>query len=142
MEPFEIMVSESQERMLCVVTPESVDEVLAVCEHWETRATVIGKVTDRAGLRVLDAGAVVADMPDRGARRRLPALRARPRPARAASCTHRPRPRSPPTAPDAILLGLLASPNIASTPAGLRAVRLHRPVAHGAPARARPMRPC
>ena len=37
LEPFEIMVSESQERMLCVVEPERVDEVLAVCEHWETR---------------------------------------------------------------------------------------------------------
>ena len=36
MEPFEIMVSESQERMLAVVEPARVDEVLAVCERWET----------------------------------------------------------------------------------------------------------
>src|SRR6059058_2749335 len=39
MEPFEIMVSESQERMLCVVSPECVGDVLAVCERWETLAT-------------------------------------------------------------------------------------------------------
>ena len=37
LEPFEIMVSESQERMLCVVSPELVGEVVAVCERWESR---------------------------------------------------------------------------------------------------------
>src|SRR6202051_2272989 len=46
MEPFEIMVSESQERMLCVVEPRRVGEVMAVCERWETLATPIGSVTD------------------------------------------------------------------------------------------------
>src|ERR1019366_1253710 len=46
MEPFEIMVSESQERMLCVVHPDRVAEVVAVCERWETLATPIGTVTD------------------------------------------------------------------------------------------------
>ena len=35
MHPFEIMISESQERMLCVVEPDRVDEVLAVCAKWE-----------------------------------------------------------------------------------------------------------
>ena len=35
MEPFEIMVSESQERMLCVARPECVGAVLDVCERWE-----------------------------------------------------------------------------------------------------------
>src|SRR5215208_531825 len=35
MEPFEIMVSESQERMLCVVEPGKVGDVIAVCEKWE-----------------------------------------------------------------------------------------------------------
>ena len=42
MEPFEIMISESQERMLCVVEPPQLAAVLAVCERWETRATPIG----------------------------------------------------------------------------------------------------
>jgi phosphoribosylformylglycinamidine synthase subunit PurL len=63
MEPFEIMVSESQERMLCVVAPERVGAVLDVCERWEVLATPIGSVTDGDRLRVLTAGAVVADLP-------------------------------------------------------------------------------
>ncbi|MBS1871088.1 MAG: phosphoribosylformylglycinamidine synthase subunit PurL [Actinobacteria bacterium] len=63
MEPFEIMVSESQERMLCVVEPARVDEVLAVCAKWETTATAIGEVTDSGRLRVLSGGEVVGDMP-------------------------------------------------------------------------------
>src|SRR5947209_12295072 len=45
MEAFEIMVSESQERMLCVVAPARVDDVIAVCERWEVLATPIGSVT-------------------------------------------------------------------------------------------------
>jgi phosphoribosylformylglycinamidine synthase len=63
MEPFEIMVSESQERMLCVVEPSRVDEVLAVCATWEVNGTVIGEVTDSGNLRVLDDGDVVGDIP-------------------------------------------------------------------------------
>jgi len=64
MEPFEIMVSESQERMLCVVEPGLVDEVVAVCERWETLATVIGVVNDSGRLRILDGEAgVAADLP-------------------------------------------------------------------------------
>jgi phosphoribosylformylglycinamidine synthase subunit PurL len=63
LEPFEIMVSESQERMLCVVTPDRVDDVIAVCERWETRATPIGEVTDSGRMRILAGGEVVADLP-------------------------------------------------------------------------------
>jgi phosphoribosylformylglycinamidine synthase len=63
MEPFEIMISESQERMLCVVAPERVSAVIDVCEKWETLATPIGCVTDSGHLRVLDRGHPVADMP-------------------------------------------------------------------------------
>ena len=61
MEPFEIMVSESQERMLCVVEPDAVDAVLDVCENWEVLATVIGEVTDTHRFR---------DLQGRRARRR------------------------------------------------------------------------
>jgi phosphoribosylformylglycinamidine synthase len=63
MEPFEIMVSESQERMLGVVEPEKVAEVLAVCEKWQTGAAEIGVVTDSGQVRVLRGGEVVGDMP-------------------------------------------------------------------------------
>ena len=52
MEPFEVMVSESQERMLCVVEPENVAAVLEVCEKWESTATAIGEITDSRRLRV------------------------------------------------------------------------------------------
>jgi phosphoribosylformylglycinamidine synthase len=65
MEPFEIMVSESQERMLCVVEPARLDEVLAVCERWETLATAIGEVTDSGHLRILHRAEPVADLPVR-----------------------------------------------------------------------------
>jgi phosphoribosylformylglycinamidine synthase subunit PurL len=63
MEPFEIMVSESQERMLCVVEPDKVDAVIAVCERWETLATPIGTVSDSGRLRVRSGEELVADLP-------------------------------------------------------------------------------
>ena len=53
MEPFEIMVSESQERMLAVVTPELVDEVMDVCRKWQTVPAVIGEITDSGDFVVL-----------------------------------------------------------------------------------------
>ena len=65
MEPWEVMTSESQERMLAIVTPEDVDRVLDVCAKWEVRATVIGRVTASGRLRILDGweGEVLADVP-------------------------------------------------------------------------------
>jgi phosphoribosylformylglycinamidine synthase len=54
MNPVEVLTSESQERMLAIVTPEDLDEVLALCERWEIRATVVGRVTDSARFRVYD----------------------------------------------------------------------------------------
>src|SRR5436309_4574472 len=63
MEPFDVMISESQERMLCVVAPERVAEVLAACAQWEVRATPIGTVTDTSRLRVFAGEEPVGDMP-------------------------------------------------------------------------------
>jgi len=63
MEPFEIMVSESQERMLAVVEPGRVAEVIAVCEKWQTGSAQIGTVTDNGLVRVLRGGEVVGEMP-------------------------------------------------------------------------------
>jgi phosphoribosylformylglycinamidine synthase len=63
MEPFEIMVSESQERMLGVVEPAKVAEVLAVCEKWQTGSAEIGVVTDSGRVRILRGGEVVGEMP-------------------------------------------------------------------------------
>ena len=67
MAPWEVMTSESQERMLAIVTPEAWPAVEAVCRRWEVRASVIGTVTDGgegAGrLCVRDGITVVGDVP-------------------------------------------------------------------------------
>ena len=66
MEPFEVMTSESQERMLAIVVPDDLDEVLELCARWEVRATVVGRVTGGDGrLRILEGfdGPVLADVP-------------------------------------------------------------------------------
>ncbi len=65
MVPFEVMTSESQERMLAIVSPDALPQVLAVCGRWEVRASVVGTVTEGGRLRVLDraGGEVLADVP-------------------------------------------------------------------------------
>ena len=65
MEPFEVMTSESQERMLAIVEPADLDAAVAICRRWEVRATVVGKVTSGGRLRILDGagGPVLADIP-------------------------------------------------------------------------------
>ena len=70
MSPAEIMTSESQERMLAIVEPSSIDAVLDACARHDVRATVIGKVTESGGrgrLVVRDgtgpAAEIVADLP-------------------------------------------------------------------------------
>jgi phosphoribosylformylglycinamidine synthase len=65
MEPFEIMTSESQERMLAIVEPSGLDDVLAICDKWEIRATAIGTVTTSGRLRLFSeaGGELLADVP-------------------------------------------------------------------------------
>ena len=65
LEPFEVMTSESQERMLAIVEPQALDEVLAICARWEVRAAVVGTVTAGGALRILDRvdGEVLAEIP-------------------------------------------------------------------------------
>jgi phosphoribosylformylglycinamidine synthase II len=65
MEAWEVMTSESQERMLAIVTPDDLAAVLAACERWEVRAAVVGRVTDSGKLRVVDGwdGEALADVP-------------------------------------------------------------------------------
>jgi len=54
MAPSEVLISETQERMLAIVAPENLDAVLEVCERWEVRASVVGRVTDTRRFRVYD----------------------------------------------------------------------------------------
>ena len=52
MTPVEVMTSESQERMLAIVRPDDLDEVLALCDRWEITASVVGRVTGTGRFRV------------------------------------------------------------------------------------------
>jgi phosphoribosylformylglycinamidine synthase subunit PurL len=62
MEPWEIMISESQERMLAIVAPDKWEGVKAVCDRWDLDSTIVGEVTDTRHLRVFFGGQVVGDM--------------------------------------------------------------------------------
>ena len=61
--PPEILMSESQERMMAVVEPGRVEEFLAVCAKWDVRAAVIGEVTDTGRLVMTWHGETVVDIP-------------------------------------------------------------------------------
>ena len=61
MEPYELMMSESQERMMAVVEPDKVDDFIAVCNKWQVPATVVGKVQDHKNVRIFSKGQIVAD---------------------------------------------------------------------------------
>jgi phosphoribosylformylglycinamidine (FGAM) synthase-like enzyme len=63
LEPFEVMVSESQERMLCVVAPRDLQQVLDLCGKWEVGGAAIGTITQSGRLHVYDGERLVGDMP-------------------------------------------------------------------------------
>ena len=65
MVPYEIMLSESQERMLLVVERGREHEVEAVFEKWDLHAVKVGEVTEGTRLKVYERGALVADVPNR-----------------------------------------------------------------------------
>jgi phosphoribosylformylglycinamidine synthase len=114
MEPFEIMISESQERMLCVVEPARLGDVLALCERWDVRATVIGEVTDTQHLRVFDGDELVGDIPVEALVDDVPLYDLEPEEPAEPLYPH-PRARLGAAAsPADTLLALLATPNIAS----------------------------
>ena len=75
MEPWEIMISESQERMLAIVTEEQLADVREVCERWDLDCTVIGAVTDSKMLRIWWHGERVADIPARRLADESPVIR-------------------------------------------------------------------
>jgi phosphoribosylformylglycinamidine synthase len=126
MAPFEVMVSESQERMLAIVRPDRFDAVGEVCERWGLPVAVIGGVTDDGDVTVveggLDGGRELARVPA-SALTSEAIVRARVAgpPTRRRSA---PAPGAPELAsdslpergmdPGAVLLALLGSPNLAS----------------------------
>ncbi|HEU4400960.1 MAG TPA: phosphoribosylformylglycinamidine synthase subunit PurL [Candidatus Polarisedimenticolia bacterium] len=63
MTPYEIMLSESQERMLLVAHPATETKVREVFEKWDLDASVIGRVTTTGRVRITSKGKVVSDLP-------------------------------------------------------------------------------
>ncbi|UCD39392.1 MAG: phosphoribosylformylglycinamidine synthase subunit PurL [Fidelibacterota bacterium] len=61
--PYEIMLSESQERMLLVIQKGFEEELEAIFRHWDLDCTLFGEVTDTGNLEVLSGGKKVADVP-------------------------------------------------------------------------------
>jgi phosphoribosylformylglycinamidine synthase subunit PurL len=116
MTPYEIMLSESQERMLLVVKKGREAEVERVFEKWDLHAVQIGDVTTDGRLRVRSRGEVVADIPNRALTDDAPVYR-RPT-AEPAYLTDARRltleELAVTEAPGRVLVRLLASPGIAS----------------------------
>jgi phosphoribosylformylglycinamidine synthase subunit PurL len=112
MEPFEVLTSESQERMLAIVEPGKLDELLAICERWEITAAVVGTVTAGTQLRILDRldGEVLADVPAASLSEDAPLLdrpRAEPADREARLADSADVALAPPADPGADLLDLL-----------------------------------
>ena len=63
--PEEILMSESQERMMAVVEPGDIDRVMAICAKWDVEAVVVGEVTDTGRLQIDWHGERVVDVPPR-----------------------------------------------------------------------------
>jgi phosphoribosylformylglycinamidine synthase II len=61
--PEEILMSESQERMMAIVEPTDIDAFMAICEKWDVEAVVIGEVTDTGRLSITWHGEQVVDVP-------------------------------------------------------------------------------
>ncbi len=116
MTPYELMLSESQERMLMVVRRERVETVRAIFAKWDLEAVEVGRVTEDGLLRVRSEGRVVAEMPAHALAEEGPVY-ARPaaRPAYL-DAAHAFDPATLPVPDDlgTVLLRLLASPTIAS----------------------------
>jgi len=116
LEAFEILTSESQERMLAIVDPSRLDEVRATCARWGLGSAVVGRLVSGGDLRVTMGGTTVAEVPARSLAEDAPAYT---RPVAA------PREPDDPLADDPTfaavtaepldaLVALMSSPNIAS----------------------------
>ncbi len=119
--PEEILMSESQERMMAVVSPEHLDDFMAVCRRWDVLATTVGVVTETGRLVVEWHGETVVDVPPRTVAHEGPVYdRPYARPAwldaRQADLPTPQRLPRPTTAEEIrrTLLELVASPNLSS----------------------------
>jgi phosphoribosylformylglycinamidine synthase II len=110
LEPVEIMISESQERMVCTVALGRLEQVRAVCRKWELQCAVIGEVTKTGELRAFFRGAPVGSIPAELLTKEAPRYRLEAAPRELEEpIQHRPTRAEPED-----LLALLASPNVRS----------------------------
>ena len=122
MEPFEVLISESQERMCAIVQPERWDAVREIAERWGLPVAVIGRVTDDGDITVTSAGAELARIPaaaltsDAIVHERVARAPEHRRAAPAPGAPTGPSDRLPERGmdPGAVLLALLGSPNLSS----------------------------
>jgi phosphoribosylformylglycinamidine synthase subunit PurL len=116
MEPFEILTSESQERMLAVIRPERLEAVRAVCDRWDLEHAVIGRVTGDGVLRARLGGAVVAEAPARALAEDGPVYTRpmTPPPESDDLVSDDPTFATVTTSPGDAFLAVLTSPNVAS----------------------------
>jgi phosphoribosylformylglycinamidine synthase len=110
LEPVEIMISESQERMIAVVRPDRLDDVSAICAKWELELAVIGKVTETGELRAYFRGDLAGAIPVDLLTKKMPRYRVETHPRKLEEpIDHRPAPAAPDD-----LLAILAAPNVRS----------------------------
>ena len=114
MAAWEVMVSESQERMLCVVEPANVARVLECAARWEIGAAPIGRVTDTHTLRVLVGGQLAGEMPVAALVDECPLYDLAPAPPRGSLYRPARAQLARECHPRQALLALLASPNVCS----------------------------
>jgi phosphoribosylformylglycinamidine synthase II len=115
MTPYEIMLSESQERMLLVVKKGREAEVEQIFEKWDLHAAHIGEVTTDGVMRVKDHGTVVAEIPNTALVDDAPVYdRPTSRPSYLDDVRQFEASALPPVRPQDALLQLLGSPTIAS----------------------------
>ena len=114
--PYEVMLSESQERMLLIVRRGAEQQVMDIFHKWDLDAVIIGRVTGDGLMRVKDGDRVVAEIPARSLAEEGPVYhRPMQRPAYLSETEGADLTRLPlPGKLDQILLDLLGSPNIAS----------------------------
>ncbi|MGH9906917.1 MAG: phosphoribosylformylglycinamidine synthase subunit PurL, partial [Pyrinomonadaceae bacterium] len=112
MNAYEMLLSESQERMLIVAHSGREREVVDIFRKWDLDAVVIGRVRDNGRMQVIHQGETVADLPVTLLTDKAPKYE---RPMAAASPKSKgQRPKTQDQNPNEVLLELLASPNIAS----------------------------
>jgi phosphoribosylformylglycinamidine synthase len=116
MTPYEIMLSESQERMLVIAKNGHEQDIAKLFDKWNLHSTIIGEVIAEAVLRVRDNGAIVADIPTRYLTEDVPqyARDTAPNPRLADRWAFDPATLPPPTDLSATLLRMLGAPDIAS----------------------------